>query len=634
MPSPSDLPKPGASSLPRGASLYHRIDSSGAKLVGVLALVFGLAGCAQAPGPPPHVPLSAKASSTPSAGDPLTDEAKEVLPAHELDAKTLYQLLMAEIAAQRGMPAVSFVAEYNLAKETRDPRIARRATEFALMTHQPAPALQAARLWQELSPLSADARGTVLTILVLSGRMDEAEPILRDVIAKAPAKGTAFEQVAATLARAPNHADAYALMQRLAKDYQQLPEVHMALAESAQGAGDHAHAIAEAQTAARLAPDEVGPVVLSAQYLQTDEPKQAEAVLKEYLTRHADSAEVRMAYARFLVGQKRYGDASGQFESLLKAHPNDTNTLYALGLLAYQAEHPDDAEKYFKRFITLRSKETATPTDDDEDTAPTVDTDTRTVASAYLYLAQIAEDQKAYSQALDYLNQIDDPEDFLNARMRRAFILAHQGKLDVALGELHDLPIHSDSDRVQVVLTESQLLRDANRSVEALALIDQALAQQPDDPDLLYDQGMTAEKLNRLDLMESALRKLIKLQPENAQAYNALGYTFADRNIRLDEARELIEKAIALAPDDASIIDSLGWVQYRLGNNPSAVQNLERAYHLRGDAEIAVHLGEVLWVTGHHEEAEKYWKEADRKEPDNEVLRATLARFNVRVGSL
>jgi Flp pilus assembly protein TadD len=194
------------------------------------------------------------------------------------------------------------------------------------------------------------------------------------------------------------------------------------------------------------------------------------------------------------------------------------------------------------------------------------------------------------------------------------------------------MPAQNQRERIQIVLTEAQLLSDAKEGDQALTLLTDELKIYPGDPDLLYDEGMTAERLNRLDVMESSLRELIRIHPDNAQAYNALGYSWADRNMHLNEALDLIQKAMILSPDDASIIDSLGWAQYRLGDNKEALDNLMRAYQLRGDAEIAVHLGEVLWVSGRHDDAQKYWKEAEHKEPDNEVLHATLERFNVKIG--
>jgi tetratricopeptide (TPR) repeat protein len=253
---------------------------------------------------------------------------------------------------------------------------------------------------------------------------------------------------------------------------------------------------------------------------------------------------------------------------------------------------------------------------------------------AYLFLAQIAEDRKDYDRALDLLSQVEDGNELLEARVRRASILAHQGKLDQARKELSEYAAGSPRERSQLTIAEAALLRDAHQEQAAFDLLNRALAIQPEDPELLYEQGMIAVKLDRLDAMETSMRTLIRIRPAHPHGYNALGYTLADNNIRLDEALALIEKAVSLAPDDPSIIDSLGWVQYRRGNVQLAIENLQRAYAMRADADVAAHLGEALWVGGRHAEAEKVWAEAERKEPTNEALRETLKRLNVNIGAL
>ncbi len=591
-------------------------------LVGAIAAA--LASCA--PVTPPTSTAAKDSASVAPAGPHYPD--------HDLDDATLYQLVLAEIASQRGMPETAFIAEYNLAKETGDARLARRATEFALMAHQGTGALQGARLWSQLDPDSEEARATMLTVLIAQNRLDEAEPVLRDTLAHAPDKSVAFGQIGQSLARSGNRQAALEVLERLALPYDSLPAAHLAIAQNAFAAGQHDVAVAEARRAAALDGNDENAPVLAAQYLQTSDPKTAGQILEDFLRRHENSVQVRMAYARYLAGQKRYEDSGAQFRIILKQHPHDAETLYALGLLAYQAERLPEAEDYFHRFIAVREGEPQADegeSESDEDSSSS-QASARSANAGYLYLAQIAEDEKDYPKALEALSNITDGDELLTAELQHAAVLAKMNRLDEARVELHAIPASNQRERVQILLTEAQLLTDAKRGDEALALLNTALKEYPDDPDLLYDEGMTAERLNQLELMETSLRTLIKLHPENAQAYNALGYSWADRNLHLNEALDLIQKALSLSPDDASIIDSLGWVQYRLGDSKDALDNLMRAYELRGDAEIAVHLGEVLWVQGRRDDAQKYWKEAEHKDPGNEVLQATLERFNVKIG--
>ncbi|MEO8935193.1 MAG: tetratricopeptide repeat protein [Burkholderiaceae bacterium] len=566
-----------------------------------------------------------------------------VLPDNPLSAATLFKLMMSEIAAQRGAPDASYATELKLARDTRDPRIARRATEFAVQARQPAAAVEAARLWTELSPGSRVAADTYLTLLVLSSRFDDAEPLLTAKIAASQSKSQALIQTYALLAQGQNRDQTYALMRKLAGAYPSLPEAHMVVAQAAQAAGDKAGAVEEARTAVRLQPDSESATIMLAQFQQFDAPKETDAALSSFIARNPKSVPMRLAYARFLNGEKRYDESAAQLARLRKDAASDPETIYTIALLAYQSNRPQDAEAYFKHFIELRiPKKTngtaivvpaaAGDSDDGSDTADNAAGPGRGPDRAYLYLAQIAEDAKDFPRALDWLAKVAPGNDFATARIRHALILARQGKLDQARAELHALPSTTPAQATQLMLAEAQMLRDGDQNQAAFDFLGSAVEKTPNNPELLYDYGMTAEKIGRFDVLENAMRNVIRVRPDNAQAYNALGYTLADRNERLDEAKALIEKANALSPDDASILDSLGWVQYRLGNNGDALANLERAYKLRNDAEIAVHLGEVLWISGRSADAERAWREASAKEPQNVVLQQTLARFNVQMG--
>ena len=280
--------------------------------------------------------------------------------------------------------------------------------------------------------------------------------------------------------------------------------------------------------------------------------------------------------------------------------------IYAVGLLAFQLKDYRAAEDYMKRVLGLNYR--------DPD------------GVRYL-LGQIAEEQKQWPQAIGWYEAIKDSDHELPARMRTANAIAKQGKLDEALAFLRRVADDRPEDEAQLIVAEAQLLRDANRHGDAFKLLTQALDKQPDQPDLLYDLALTAEKLERFDLLEANLRKLIQVKPDHAHAYNALGYSFAERNLRLPEARKLIEKALEISPEDYFIIDSLGWVLYREGDLKGAARELRRAYGGRPDAEIGAHLGEVLWMLGEREEARRIWDEALKAGPDNETLQKTIKRL-------
>ena len=244
-------------------------------------------------------------------------------------------------------------------------------------------------------------------------------------------------------------------------------------------------------------------------------------------------------------------------------------------------------------------------------------------------LARIAERRGDYAAAERWLASVDSPDQLLAVQTRRAQILARQGRLDEARQAIRNVPERKPEDARQKLLTEAQVLRDHQQPEQAYQLLTEELKKDPDDEGLLYDAAMAAERLDRMDEMERLMRRLIELNPDAAHAYNALGYSLADRNLRLPEARQLIEKAVQLSPDDSFIQDSLGWVHFRMGNVREARKILEAAYKKRPDPEIAAHLGEVLWVQGHHDEARRIWRDGLRQDMDNETLQKTLKRFGV-----
>jgi tetratricopeptide (TPR) repeat protein len=378
------------------------------------------------------------------------------------------------------------------------------------------------------------------------------------------------------------------------------------VAQAAAGAGEDRLAIEEARKARELRPDWEAAALLEAQLMQKNSVDQAAALLAEYLRKYPSASEARLGYARTLILQKHFAEARAEFQKLMASAPENTDVVFAVALLSIQLKDYDAAEKYLRNLL---------------------DSPYRDKDSVRLYLGQVAEERKRLEEALRWYDEIGEGEQYILAQTRYAQVLARQGKLDAARAHLQQAAARNSQQRVQLVLAEAQLLRDANQPKAAFDLVGNALDRLPNNPDLLYDYAMLAEKIERVDVLEVSLRKLIEIRPEHAHAYNALGYSLADRNQRLPEARDLIEKALQLAPDDSFIMDSMGWVLYRMGNLKDALGYLRRAYAGRPDPEIAAHLGEVLWVMGKREEAEHVLDDAARSSPDNETLANTIKRL-------
>ena len=533
------------------------------------------------------------------------DAAQANLPKQDLTEAVLYEYLLAEIAGQRGAVGLSAQAYADLAKRTRDPRIARRAAEVAVYARMPGAAIDAARIWYESEPSSIQALQALTSLLLAAKREDEALPYLQKRINEDPSGGS-FLQLQRLFTGAQDKALTLKLVQQLAQPYPQVAQAHYAIAQAAAGAGESALALEEVRAASALRPEWELPVLLEAQLLQRQSNALALERLAAFLERHPKEREVRLSYARLLVSERKYTEARVEFQTLSRDFPDNADVVFAVGVLSLQLQDYALAQANFKRLLELPYR------------------DRNTVR---MYLGQIAEEQKNYTEALRWYDEVSSGDALLRAQLRIALVLGKQGKLDEARARLRQAEAGSVEGTVQLLLTEAQLLRDANRAREAFELIGNALKTLPDQPELLYDYAMLAEKLDRVDLLESNLRKLIRLQPEHAHAHNALGYSLADRNLRLPEAQGLIEKALQLSPEDPFIIDSMGWLMYRMGKHKQALEYLRKAYSARPDPEIAAHLGEVLWTAGEHSEAEKIWAEASKKTPGNDALNSTIKRF-------
>ena len=581
-----------------------------------------MAACAVAPAVAPPL-ISAPVEPMPAQADapvgPSTDEMKAAeeatLPKVQLTSALLYTLMKAELDFKAGNWQRSYNTMLGAARQTHDPRLARRAAEMALSARQSGESMAAVRLWRELAPGSEEAAEYYLGLAVLSDDLAEAEKIfarkLRDATPKA--RGIAMFQVQQYLERAKNKQAASLLLDKLLAPYADTFEARVLLAQNAFARGDTATAVKQAQAAVALRPDSEIAVLTLAQV--TTDQNAAVGLLEKFLAAYPTAREVRAAYAGVLVSQKRYVEARRTFEMMLAEQPDNAGALYALGIMSIQLNDSAAAEKYFTQFIDALDKSP------DEARDP---------GKVLVILSQLAEERgdfKAASRWLDKVGQ-DEPENYFAAQLKRARLMAKQGDTDGAIKQLALLKATAPAEQAQVVSMQALLLREAGKNEAAYVALAEGAKRFPANPDLLYDYALMAEKTGRLDVMETSLRAVIAQAPDNHHAYNALGYSLAERNVRLPEALALIQKALTMAPDDPFIMDSMGWVQYRMGNLDQAEAHLQRAYALRGDVDIAVHLGEVLWHKGLKADAQKLWREARAKDPRNDTLKSTLARLH------
>lgn len=554
------------------------------------------------------MPLAhAQHSVLPAAFDDEADAAASArLPKIELTQQMLLQFLVAEMAGHRGQTALAAGTYRDLARQTRDPRVAKRAAEIAVFARQYDVALESARMWVDLEPESPQARQTLASLLAAGGRSEELSVHVAKLLeAAGPNIGPALLRLNQVFSRSPDKAVVRKLIDEVTRPYIGIAEAHFTRAIASYEAQDPYRAQLEIERALTIRPDWEQAALVRAQV--TPKPANLEG-LKEFINRNPKATDARIAHARALVGEKRFEEARSEFAGILEDHPDNADVIYAVAVLSLQLNDPALAEKHLKHLVDIGHAE---------------------ANAARLYLGQIAEERKHWDKAIDWYSQVTASDQYIPAQVRIASVLAQTGRLDEARKRLQEGKTDKPQERAQLLLGEAQLLREASRYAEAFAVLEGGLAVLPEQPELLYEAGLAAEKIGRTEVLEKYLRRLIEIKPDHAHAYNALGYSLADRNERLPEAKQLIEKAVELAPTDAYIQDSLGWVEFRLGNFPRALAILQAAYGKRPDAEIAAHLGEVLWTMGRREEALKIWREGLLLSNDNETLQATLKRLRV-----
>lgn len=521
-------------------------------------------------------------------------------------ADAVFEYLMAELAAQRGDTTSAMAIYQRMARELKDPAIARRAIELAIRGRDFPAALDGAALLIELEPDSQLAREILSALVGSDNDLGKASQHAAALVKKAKHRGPLLMNVAQMFAKFQDKAAVLEATRKIVADYQAQPEAHYALGVAAFLANDSATALAEADRALAMRPAWDQGAILKAQVLRRTAPDTVVAFYRDFLAAHPEAIETRLQLGRELATDKHLAEARTEFREVEKRSPKDPQAPYAVGLLSLQLEEYAEAQTAFTRALKLGYKEPA---------------------AIYLGMGQASEGLKRYDEAIGWYQRVDS-NDWVRAQLKIATLISHEQGLEAGRAYLHKMEVKSPADRIQVVQVEAQLLRDAKQWQATYDLLTAAVKANPESYELLYDRAMSAERVGKIDVLEGDLRKVIAMKPDYAHAYNALGYTLAERTDRLAEARDLIEKALTLSPDDPFILDSLGWVHYRMGNMGESLRLLHQAYGTRPDPEIAAHLGEALWKSGQPDEARKVWKAALSENPNHETLLSVMAKYH------
>jgi len=535
-------------------------------------------------------------------------KVEPVRPKIKLTQELLYKILEAEFAGQRGHVEQSLENYLELARQTRDPEIIQRATRIAVFARETEAAKEMAGMWAELDPRNPDPH-QVLAVMALregdvSASLEYLENILDYTYGDVEQK---LLMVANLLGREGQREIILDVVDELVQTRQESPEALFAFSRVASIIGEYEYALELLERTYELKPDDDSVVlgyVFVLQRLNRNEDALSwlEGVIKK---RRDNNFNLRLSYARMLSESRLYDESLKQFETLIDQAPNNNDVMFALALLYLQSGDIDASEEYFLKLSTKSHR-----TND-----------------VNYYLGRISEDHEDYKKAAIWYQGVQAGQNYFDAQVRLGLMLARQGRIEDARMHLGSIRIQNESESVILIQAEAEILVNQEDLEEAMRIYDRAL-ENGYNSDLLYSRAMLGEKLDRLDILEADLRTIIKREPENAMALNALGYTLADKTDRYTEALELIDAALEINPHDHYILDSKGWILYRLGRLDDAILYLKRALDIIPDAEIAAHLGEVLWIKGDKREAIKIWEAALEATPDNDTLQDVIQRFN------
>jgi tetratricopeptide (TPR) repeat protein len=576
----------------------------------ILVTVGALAGCATGP-----------AAQTGAAQDmPPEQKAYEARVAEMVKQDPLFALLTAEIASQRGDIYSATLAYTEAAKQLRNPDLAKRAVELGLGEGQLELALRAAEVWAELSPDDKQASRSIMLLQLGTNKVEEALPALRAYLgevkqletANPGASGVSTEKVALDmLMRIPDKAKAYQTGLDLFGNQSDDLDAQTLLAQLANSSELHNQAVGHMNNVLRISPQERF-YVLTAQFMEKRDGN-TEAAMKmvdEQAQANPDWFGARLYLARNHTQLGQWEQARQRFGEMIDLQPDNIPLYSSQGFVLTQLKDYKGAEKHFKIYL--------------DQTAPA---DRQNEVLIHATLSDMAVERKDFATALKWLDSTPNAADNIDVQLKKSALFEKQGNALAAKRVLNQYKAKNEDESVRLALAKSQLAEARKAPAEAATELEQALLTFPDQPDLLYERAMVAERQDDLPRVEQYLKRLIAVNPDNPHGYNALGYTWAENNIRLNEAMELIKKAVELAPNDPFILDSLGWVHYRLGDIDNAETALKKAYDLRQDEEIGLHLLEVLIQSGKKDEARQLGQKLSVRYPESKPLQKLVQQL-------
>jgi len=545
-------------------------------------------------------------------GDDIADVSQANLSGtnNSMSEALLFNLLAGEFAGVRGEMEQSIAYYASAAELSNEPEVIKRAAHIALYAGEYEQAIKLTDRWLALQlPMqNSIIRIRMIAFLHLEQLAPAVAVLDSMLLKKNQLNSKVFASVTQLLIKEASPQFARQIAQQLNVNHPKEPFILLLLAKFEANLGEYDAALTHVNQLIAIDENMADAYLIKAQiHAGMKEQSLAIEAIAIAIEKRPQDTRLRLQYGRMLVQMKMFEKALVHFQILQKSMPNDENVLLSLGLLSIETDNNPQAKEYLQELLDNGYHN----------------------QQAHYYLGRIQQNDEEVMAAIANYDQVVSGDYWLDARLRAAGLLADSGKADAALSRLESLnrKDQSDNTRIQVYLAKGEVLRSVSRHKEAYSLYNSALRLSPENTDLLYARALTAEKLDMLDVAESDLKLVIMHEPENASALNALGYTLADRTERLNEAREYILKAAQLLPDDPAILDSLGWVHYRLGQYEAAIKWLSKAFAQLQDAEIAAHLGEVLWMDGQTQKARSIWKKGEKLNGNQTVLRDTIDRL-------
>lgn len=571
----------------------------------LLVLLFGLANSSLAQ-QPAMVDAPKVATADDSQGKVNASGASQP----QLNPELTLDILAGELAVRRHQMDTAFKYLNAAARATNNPDLAERSARLALFINDTKALESAISFWLERSPDNLDARRFALSLALDNGKLDEAAKSLEQLVTLADReKADGFLLAAQILSKYKDSDKAIELLDTLVKAHDKDARAWLALGLLNLEVRKFAPATEALSQALTLKPGWDKAVLLKARVLLALERNdEALELLRTGLLANPDNIDIRHEYARLLVQMDRFQAAYDEYATLLKDRPDVISLQYALGILAMELKKYDLAEQHFEAIKDSSERRN----------------------EASFHLGRIAEERKQLNLALDWYRRVLGGEFQLQAKVRAADLLAKRGNLRLATEEIEAARKQWPEQSVALFIAEAGLLMEHKAHYEQVFnLFAEALRAHPHNADLLYARALYAANQGRITVMETDLKQVLKQQPDNADALNALGYCLADQTDRYQEALGYIQKALALKPDSPAILDSMGWVQFRLGKLDDALDYIRKAAAKINDGEILSHLGEILWIKGQTQEAMDAWRKAQTEFPDNDVLKATLNRLGI-----